>query len=159
LQTRFKKLEDGVADAMILAYAGVHRMGYDKNIVQVLDIETFTPAVGQGSIAIECAENLDTETKSLIREACNHLESEICILAERSFLKTLQGGCSIPVFGYATLIDTQIELTGGVINLNGTKQIKHTIKGTEPISLGIELGQYILENGGQEILAEIKAVN
>jgi hydroxymethylbilane synthase len=157
LQTRFKKLEDGVADAMILAYAGVHRMGYDKNIVQILDIETFTPAVGQGSIAIECAESLDAETKNLIREACNHVESETCILAERAFLKTLQGGCSIPVFGYATLSDdSNIELTGGVINLNGTKQIKHKLIGKEPISLGNDLGKFILENGGQEILNEIK---
>jgi hydroxymethylbilane synthase len=158
LQTRFKKLEDGVADAMILAYAGVHRMGYDKNIVQILDIETFTPAVGQGSIAIECAETLDAETKQLVREACNHQDSETCILAERAFLKALQGGCSIPVFGYATLTESAtINLVGGVISLNGTKQVKHTMEGDEPITLGTQLGQYILENGGREILEEIKS--
>jgi hydroxymethylbilane synthase len=159
LQTRFKKLEDGVADAMILAYAGVHRMGYDKNIVQVLDIDTFVPAVGQGSIAIECATNLDTETKALIREACNYNDAETCILAERAFLRTLQGGCSIPVFGYATLDEnSEIHLTGGVISLNGNKEVKHKLTGKNPYKLGETLGKYILENGGREILEEIKGV-
>ncbi|MES2794996.1 MAG: hydroxymethylbilane synthase [Bacteroidota bacterium] len=157
LQTRFKKLEEGIADAMILAYAGVHRMGYEKYIVEVLDLEMFTPAVGQGSIAIECAESLDITTKNLIRSACNHLESEICISTERAFLKTLQGGCSIPVFGYATVDNTsEINITGGIISLNGSQQISHIIVGTNPDSLGNELGKYILENGGQEILDEIK---
>ncbi len=157
LQTRFKKLEDGVADAMVLAYAGVHRMGYDKYIVQTMDNETFTPAVGQGSIAIECAINLDAEVKSLIRTACNHNESETCILAERAFLRAMNGGCSIPVFGLATLDEKlTIHLTGGIISLNGTKEIKEKLSGKNPYLLGETLGKNILKSGGKEILEEIR---
>jgi hydroxymethylbilane synthase len=158
LQTRFKKLEEGSADAMILAYAGVHRMGYDKNIVQVLDLETFTPAVGQGSIAIECAINLDSEIKDLIRKACNHNDAETCILAERAFLRAMNGGCSIPVFGYATLDENSIiTITGGIISLDGTQQVEYKVSGKNPYLVGANLGKYILENGGKEILEEIKA--
>jgi hydroxymethylbilane synthase len=159
LQTRFKKLEDGVADAMILAYAGVHRMGYDKYIVQTIDIEHFTPAVGQGSIAIECAEKLDAETKALIRSACNHNATETCILAERAFLRAMDGGCSIPVFGYASLNEaSEITLTGGIISLNGSQEIKETLKGKNPYLLGDTLGKTILKNGGSEILEGIRGV-
>jgi hydroxymethylbilane synthase len=158
LQTRFKKLEEGAADAMILAYAGVHRMGYDKNIVQILDLETFTPAVGQGSIAIECAINLESKIKDLIRKACNHNDAETCILAERAFLRAMNGGCSIPVFGYATLDENSIiTITGGIISLDGTQQVEHKVSGKNPYLVGANLGKYILENGGKEILEEIKA--
>jgi hydroxymethylbilane synthase len=157
LQTRFKKLEDGLADAMILAYAGVHRMGYDRYIVEMLDLETFTPAVGQGSIAIECALNLDPEIKTLIRSACNHNPTETCILAERAFLRTLQGGCSIPVFGLATLDEhSEIQMTAGIISLNGSQQIKQSHHGKNPYLLGETLGKVILLNGGRDILDEIK---
>lgn len=159
LQTRFKKLDEGLADAMILAYAGVHRMGFDKYIVETLDIESFTPAVGQGSIAIESSVNLDAEIKDLVRQACNHNPSETCILAERAFLRTLHGGCSIPVFGYATLDeDSIIHLTGGIISLNGTEQVRHTLTGKNPYLLGENMGKYILQNGGKEILEEIRRV-
>ncbi len=159
LQTRFKKLEEGNADAMILAYAGVHRMGYNKYIAEVLDLEIFTPAVGQGSIAIECAESLNTEIKNTIRMACNHQPTENCLLAEREFLKTLQGGCSIPVFGHAiNLENNQIQLSGGIISLDGTEQIRHKIIGENPEKLGIEMGNYILGNGGKEILEGIRRV-
>lgn len=157
LQTRFKKLEDGVADAMILAYAGVHRMGFDKYIVQTIDIEHFTPAVGQGSIAIECADTLDPETKALIRTACNHNATETCLLAERAFLRAMNGGCSIPVFGYATLNEkSEITLTGGIISLNGSQEIKETLTGKNPYLLGETLGKTILQSGGREILEEIR---
>lgn len=157
LQTRFKKLEEGVADAMVLAYAGVHRMGYDKYIVQTMDNETFTPAVGQGSIAIECAINLEAEVKSLIRTACNHNESETCILAERAFLRAMNGGCSVPVFGLATLDEkSTIHLTGGIISLNGAKEIKEKLSGKNPYLLGETLGKNILKSGGKEILEEIR---
>lgn len=157
LQTRFKKLEDGVADAMILAYAGVHRMGFDKYIVQTIDIEHFTPAVGQGSIAIECADTLDPETKALIRTACNHNATETCLLAERAFLRAMNGGCSIPVFGYATLNEkSEIALTGGIISLNGSQEIKETLTGKNPYLLGETLGKTLLQSGGREILEEIR---
>jgi hydroxymethylbilane synthase len=101
LQTRLAKLESGVCDALLLAYAGVHRMGYEEHITELISTEKFTPAVGQGSVAIECAKSLDPIKKAKIRELCNHTETEQQLLAERAFLRRLQGGCSIPVFGNA----------------------------------------------------------
>ena len=101
LQTRMGKLESGACDALILAYAGVHRMGYEEHIAEIISVDKFTPAVGQGSVALECAVSLNPEKKARIRELCNHAETEQQLLAERAFLRRLQGGCSIPVFGLA----------------------------------------------------------
>jgi hydroxymethylbilane synthase len=157
LQTRFRKLEEGHADAMILAYAGVQRMGYEENIVEMLDLDTFTPAVGQGSIAIECASSLAEDLKNTIRNACNHTETEACLIAERTFLKKLQGGCSIPVFALATINTAkQIVINGGIISLNGKEMLKKSITGTDPETIGNELAEYILTHGGDKILAEIR---
>jgi hydroxymethylbilane synthase len=158
LQTRFQKLEAGHANAMILAYAGVHRMGFEENIVQILDLETFTPAVGQGSIAIECSKKLPDNIKSIIKSTCNHAETEQCLLAERAFLKTLQGGCSIPVFALATLLPHgNITITGGIISLDGTEILQETIIGDNAHLLGQQLANLILEMGGDKILADIKS--
>ena len=107
LQTRMGKLESGACDALILAYAGVHRMGYEEHIAELISIDKFTPAVGQGSVALECAVSLNPEEKARIRELCNHAETEQQLLAERAFLRRLQGGCSIPVFGLASVISEQ----------------------------------------------------
>ena len=159
LQTRLKKLEKGSYDALILAYAGVHRMGYHDYIVETLSIDKFTPAVGQGCIAIEAAQNLDTEKRSLIRQCINDEPTEKCLRAERAFLRTLEGGCSIPVFGLATLQNEQITLNGGIISLGGEKLVKEHTSGhfQEAEELGQQLAQNILQSGGDKILDEIKA--
>lgn len=159
LQTRLRKLDEGQCDALLLAYAGVHRMEYDDLIVGHFPLDTFTPAVGQGSVAIESAVGLDTTKKDLIRKALNHTETENCLLAERAFLKKLQGGCSIPVFGNCINISQGIEITGGIISLDGQKIIRQTLKAstTEASNLGETLAEKILELGGDEILKEIKA--
>ena len=105
LQTRLRKLEEGHCDALLLAYAGVHRMEYDNKIAEILSVDEFTPAVGQGSVAVECAVSLDPARKEVLRPLLNHLETSLRLRAERAFLKRLQGGCSIPLFGLATLVD------------------------------------------------------
>ena len=86
LQTRFSKLKAGECDALILAYAGVHRMGFDDMILEKIETSYFVPAVGQGSVAIECHKKLDFEKKRVVQEWVNHSQTEDCILAERSFL-------------------------------------------------------------------------
>src|SRR5690606_5854770 len=103
LQTRIRKMEEGLCDALLLAFAGVHRMGYDSMITQELDLNEFTPAVGQGSVAIEASKSLDITLRKQITQACNHPETEFRLKAERSYLRVLEGGCSIPVFALATL--------------------------------------------------------
>ena len=158
LQTRFAKLEAGDYDALLLAYAGVHRMGYDHLIVEKIETSYFVPAVGQGSIAVECHKKLPFEKKDIIERWVNHLETEDCIRAERSFLKTLQGGCSIPAFGYAHHEGGVITLKGGIISLDGQRIIKakHSASPADVKALGERVANEVLINGGATLLSEIK---
>lgn len=159
LQTRLRKLNEGHCDALLLAYAGVHRMEYDDKIAEHLLLDEFTPAVGQGSVAIECAVTLAEEKKAIIKKLINHPQTETCLLTERAFLKRLQGGCSIPVFGMATLHGDQIKMTGGIISLDGQELIKKTGTGSvsSPQELGTALADELLEAGADRILQEIKS--
>lgn len=155
LQTRIRKLDDGHCDALLLAYAGVHRMGYNDMIVHEFDSQQFTPAVGQGSVAVEVIVNLADEKKMLIKLACNHAETERRLRIERAFLRTMNGGCSIPVFGLATTK----EFTAGIISLDGSEVIRETVKVEEknsPEELGDSVAQLILNAGGKRILKEIR---
>ncbi|MEK6480163.1 hydroxymethylbilane synthase [Catalinimonas sp. 4WD22] len=158
LQTRFSKMESGACDAMLLAYAGVHRMNYHNHIVYEFDTEVFIPAVGQGSVAVEVLSGMENEKKHLIKKLVSHPEAESRLVAERSFLKTLRGGCSIPVFALANLEKGLLQLTGGVISLNGQELIKHSVggKAEDAVVLGKQLAVKILENGGDLVLEKIK---
>lgn len=160
LQTRFRKMEEGQCDAMVLAYAGVHRMGYDKNIAFKFPIETFVPPAGQGSVAIEAhPERLTAEKVNFIRSACNHEPSEECVYAERSFLATLEGGCSVPVFCHATLSQGSIlHMSGGVVSLDGKQHIHKKSKGhiSDGTMVGRMLAEKVLAAGGGVILDAIK---
>jgi hydroxymethylbilane synthase len=158
LQTRIKKMKGGDCDALMLAYAGVKRMGYEDMVVMEFDEQQFVPPVGQGCIAIETATSLVPEKLERIRACLNNPVSETCLLAERAFLKKLEGGCSIPAFGYAVLDGDEITLTAGLASLDGTEILRTTEKGSaqEPEKLGKSVGEYILNNGGREMLAEIR---
>lgn len=159
LQTRLAKLEAGDYDAIILAYAGVKRMGYENLIVEHLPLSRFVPAVGQGSVAIEASKILAFDKREAIYKAINHTESEDCLRAERAFLRTMQGGCSIPVFGLAQLINTDdIHLEVGIISLDGKDIIRkeHQARRERPEILGRTLAKQLLEAGGKEILADIR---
>jgi len=158
LQTRLHKLEQGTCHAILLAFAGVYRMDFTNYIVQHLSLETFTPAVGQGSIAVEASVNLPLRAKAVVRAAVNHLPTEICLKAERDFLRTMDGGCSIPVFGLAQTVGEQIAMTGGIISLDGKQLIKDSFTSSpiEASQKAILLAQSILEKGGIQILQEIR---
>lgn len=159
LQTRIRKLDEGQCDALLLAYAGVHRMGYDNLIVEHLSVDTFTPAVGQGSIAIEIATSLPSQVKKVLVQLINHWPTEACLRAERGFLTRLEGGCSIPSFALARWTEQQtISLSGGLISLDGSQQLRETFAGPaeEAESLGYSLAECILERGGSEILHAIR---
>ena len=158
LQTRMRKMEEGACDAMILAYAGVYRMNMSEFITEELNLEQFTPAVGQGCLAIETAVALDQDKKNFLRLALNNTETEYCLLAERSCLSTLEGGCSVPVFALATLNDDKISITGGVVSLDGTQRIVQAVEGHkhDAITIGKKLADAIISQGGKLILDEIK---
>ncbi|MCP9769119.1 hydroxymethylbilane synthase [Lacihabitans sp. LS3-19] len=159
LQTRIRKMEEGQCDALLLAYAGVNRMKYNELIRYEFDNKTFVPPVGQGTVAIEISNNLDKNKADVVRTLCNDLETEQCLLTERAYLKELKGGCSIPVFGNAKLLEDKIHFTAGIISLDGKEIVKTTeIQNNEsPAELGIKIANIILANGGKEILEKIKA--
>lgn len=158
LQTRLRKLDEGHCDALLLAFAGVHRMQYDDLIVEHLPLADFIPAVGQGSVAIEAAETLSVEKQQAIRMLTNHEPTEACLKAERAFLRRLEGGCSIPVFGLATWQGEQISLTGGIISLDGQQVLRSTFTAppAEAEQLGHQLAESILAQGGDVLLQTIR---
>lgn len=156
LQTRLEKMRRGDCHGLVLAYAGVHRMGYDDLIRVRLSLDEFIPAVGQGSVAIEAFKGLDPEKRDKIRNAVNDEETEKVLLAERAYLKMMNGGCSIPIYGHASLQGEKIQLKGGIISLDGRQQIIEISEGTDPVSVGKSLADQVLARGGGTILQEIR---
>jgi len=158
LQTRIRKMEEGLCDALLLAYAGVFRMGYANQVLEHLDLNQFIPAVGQGSIAIEACTSLDSKLRKAIVAACNDTATATCLRAERAYLRVLEGGCSIPVFALARLVNDQIHLKGGILSLDGKQRI--VLEQTGPITnaeqLGEALATQVLQAGGKTILEQIK---
>jgi hydroxymethylbilane synthase len=158
LQTRFSKLRANECDALILAYAGVNRIGHEGLVVENIETSYFVPPVGQGSIAIECHKKLNFEKKKIVQDWVNHSQTEDCVRTERAFLKTLQGGCSIPAFGYAHYEGAMITMKGGIISLDGKKIIKakRTAPAIDVKELGEAVANEVLVNGGNEILSDIR---
>jgi hydroxymethylbilane synthase len=160
LQTRFGKMRDGACDAMILAFAGVHRMEMDESIKYVFDLDEFTPPVGQGTVAVQIAHDTLSEQKTkVIRDACNEENTEKVVLAERSFLRKLEGGCSIPVFGHATHTTNVIAMQAGIISLDGDVliEVDGVCEAKDAETLGTALAEELLKKGGDKILKEIRA--
>ena len=159
LQTRLEKMKTGIMDGLVLAYAGVRRMGNDDLVRYWFDTDRFVPPVGQGSVAIEIHENLDKDIAEKIKVATNHPLTEKMLLTERAFLRRMDGGCSIPVFGHAQMeMDGQITLKGGIASLDGKQLIKRTMHGSNPEELGTSLAEEILQSGGKKVLEDIKSV-
>ncbi len=159
LQTRFQKMKDGACDAMLLAYAGVHRSGLDEHIVEVLDVTKFVPPAGQGAVAIQvCLDKITLSKLEVVQETFNHDETAFKIEAERAYLAVLEGGCSIPSFAHATSNGMSLSITGGIVSLDGTKKVEKTIKGDllQGVEIGERLAKEVLNSWGKEILEEIK---
>ncbi len=157
LNTRLAKLDAGEYDALILAAAGLQRLGFSDRIHQVIPTEISLYAVGQGALGIECREG-DTEVLSLLK-VLEHTPTAQRCLAERAFLRELEGGCQVPI-GVNTRFDAdQLVITGLVASLDGQKLIKDTVSGLPETAeqLGLELAQRLRQQGAQEILEAIFA--
>jgi hydroxymethylbilane synthase len=155
LNTRMSKLDAGEYDALILAVAGLQRLGMGDRVHQILPKEISLHAVGQGALGIECRGD-DAELLSLLK-AIEHPETRDRCLAERSFLRELEGGCQVPI-GVNTVIDgDNLTLTGIVASVDGQKLAKDTVTGAaqDAEQLGKELAQILRKQGAQEILDEI----
>ncbi|GAW29974.1 hydroxymethylbilane synthase [Carboxydocella sp. ULO1] len=159
LATRFRKMEEQQLDGMILAAAGVLRLGWQERITQYIPFEISLPAVGQGSIGIEIREN-DEEIKELLRPL-NDRAAAKAILAERAFLRKLEGGCQIPIGAYGILQGEQLILQGVVASLDGQKLIRKQINGNPEAAeeLGERLAELMLAEGADRILAEVRELS
>jgi hydroxymethylbilane synthase len=153
VDTRLRKLKEGLYDAIVLAYAGVKRMGFSGEISQVL--EDFIPAVGQGSLAIET--RAEDERVINFVKVLNHEESWLRAVCERAFLRELQGGCQVPIGAYAWIEGDRIKIKGFISDLEGERFLEGYEEGglQEAEEVGKRLAQRLLREGGEEILEEI----
>ena len=155
LDTRIKKLESETLDGIIVAAAGVIRMGWKEKITQYLDAEKFLPAIGQGALGIETRR--DDRTTNEIIAFLHHPETACCVSAERSFLKKLEGGCQVPIAAFGKIANEKLILEGLISSFDGKKIIRDTIKGNpeEAEKTGLLLAEKLLHDGGNILLEEI----
>ncbi len=155
VQTRMQKLNDGIYDAIILAYAGLKRLEIVENIKEILPIEKMLPASCQGILGIEIRSD-DDEIKEIL-SFIGDKDSYTRARCERAFLCRLQGGCQIPIGCHSVLQDDKIYVKGIIYNLDGSKKIAKEYTGdkSNPEQAGIELAEMVLAAGGDKILEEI----
>ncbi|HXF84459.1 MAG TPA: hydroxymethylbilane synthase [Anaerolineales bacterium] len=153
VDTRLRKALEGQYDAIVLAGAGLTRLGLDSHVTEWLSLDLMLPAPGQGALAVQCRAD-DTTTLELLA-ALEDESTRKCVTAERAFLQALGGGCAVPVAAYAEVVSKQssvISLTGLVILEDGKKVVKVTGQGTNALQLGHDLAQQAIQNGADEIL-------
>lgn len=155
VDTRLRKLDEGLYDAIILAAAGLERLGHGDRITALIPPDVCLPAVGQGALAIE-ARTADDEVRSML-EFLNDLPTKQSTDAERAFLGLLEGGCQVPIGVHADVAGEQIKIEAIIAALDGSTVLRDTITGKaeDAVALGQQLGNKMLAAGGQEILAAI----
>ena len=153
--TRIRKLDDGEYDAILLAAAGIIRLGLSNRITQLVPHGHLLPAVGQGAIGIECRAD-DMTTQELIAPL-NDKDTSLCVLTERAFSRRLNGGCQLPIAAHALVEGKQIKLSGLVAKLDGSEIIKSEKQGDimDIESIGNSLAELLLERGADVILKEL----
>ena len=152
VNTRLAKLDAGEFDAIILASAGLIRLGFEARIASFLDVGTSLPANGQGAVGIECRTD-DLKVQQLLAPL-EHRETRICVLAERAMNRKLQGGCQVPIGAFAVLNQNELWLRGLVGQLDGSEILRSEIKGeaTQAEQLGTQLAEQLLALGADRIL-------
>lgn len=155
LDTRLKKLRTMNLDGIVLAMAGVKRLGLEGEITEILPIEISLPAIGQGALGIETRMD-DKDVEGQVR-FLNDRDSSVAITAERAFLKKLEGGCQVPIAAYAQRIGATLQIDGLVGTVDGKRLLKHRLEGPieDAESLGIQLAEVLLSQGAKEILDEV----
>lgn len=155
VNTRLKKLDDGEYDAIILAAAGLIRLEMQDRIRAFIETTESLPAIGQGAVGIECRVN-DQEILDLI-EPLADAHTTTCLLAERALNERLQGGCQVPIGGFAELDGEQLRLRGLVASLDGSQiiRVEHQANASEAKALGVKVAEELLAKGADKILAEV----
>ena len=152
VDTRLRKMKEGEMEAIVIAAAGLKRLGREKEATEFLSPEVLLPAPAQGVLCVTLRQE-DAELMKAL-EPLYDKETRICAEAERAFLRTLQGGCRIPVGALASIDGQTLTLAGIIANPNGEQMMRNSQKGSiaKPVELGNELAQQFLRNGAQEIL-------
>lgn len=150
VDTRLRKVMNGEYDAIVLAQAGLTRLGLQTHISEVFSLDVMLPAPGQGALAVQCRAD-DTETLELLTSIHDPV-SAAAISAERAFLSALGGGCSLPVAAFAEKNNGAIILTGAVLSIDGKQAISLSAVDTKPHRLGERLAGLVLERGAAELL-------
>ncbi|HXQ35889.1 MAG TPA: hypothetical protein VN843_17875, partial [Anaerolineales bacterium] len=150
VDSRVRKVLNGDYDAIVLAQAGLTRLGLEAHISDVFPLDVMLPAPGQGALAVQCRAN-DTETLELLASIHDPLTAA-AVDAERAFLSGLGGGCSLPVAAFAQKNNGQIILTGAVISVDGKQAIRLSAVDKEPYELGERLAELVLERGAADLL-------
>ncbi len=155
VDTRLRKLESEEVDAIVLAAAGLKRLGLEEIISHIIPFEQILPAIGQGALGLEVRRH-DERTIDLLG-FLNHEPTEVAVRAERSFLKELEGGCQVPIAGFASLNADVVHLKGMVAELDGSRIVRDEITGKKDQAeeIGIKLARRLLDSGAKEILARI----
>ncbi|KPK26382.1 MAG: hydroxymethylbilane synthase [Nitrospira bacterium SG8_3] len=155
VDTRLRKVRENHFDAIILAASGLKRLGWDQEVTEYLSVDVSLPAIGQGSLGLEGREE-DRFVQDLVARF-EHRPTRIAVTAERALLTRLEGGCQVPIAGYATLQGDTLTLDGLVASLDGKRYIRQVISGPagEAGSLGARLAEQLLESGAKPILQEI----
>ena len=155
VDTRVRKLDSGDFQAVILAVAGLKRLGLTSKIRRILPADLILPAVGQGALGLEVREK-DQQIRQVL-QYLNHAPTEVTVRGERAFLKTLGGGCQVPIAGHCLLSGETLILRGLVAEVNGSRIIRDELKGSRehPEDLGFRLAKRLLEAGADRILERI----
>jgi hydroxymethylbilane synthase len=155
VETRIRKLDTDQLAAVVLAAAGVKRLGLEHRVTEHLDPERMLPAVGQGALCIEIREE-DPRVGPMVA-ALDHPATRTVVSGERAFLKRLQGGCQVPIAGHGRLDGGHFTLTGLVADVDGSTVIRHRLSGPAASAerIGIELAEILLSRGGDEILKNL----
>jgi hydroxymethylbilane synthase len=156
IDTRIEKLKSGEYDAIILAAAGLHRMGWGEEVItQYIDADICVPAVGQGALSIECRGD-DQELLELLKKfTCR--KTDLAVRAERAFLQKMEGGCQVPIAGYAYANDSdEVVLTGLVASPDGKVIYKEQLSGQHPEELGRLVADSLIAQGAKELIDQVK---
>jgi hydroxymethylbilane synthase len=153
VDTRLRKLESGDYDAIILAAAGLNRLGKTQLVRQVIPVDVITPAAGQGALGIEIRHG-DPATRSQIA-FLDDAAARATTTCERALLNRLGGGCQVPIGAFAEVQNGRIRLDALVAHPDGTKVLRETREGDDPVRLGNEVGETLLRRGGDAILEEV----
>jgi hydroxymethylbilane synthase len=156
LDTRLRKLDDGQFDAIVLASAGLRRLGFNDRISALVPADACVPAPGQGIIAVE-TRAADTRVRSIV-ERLNDAAAKAALDAERAVVRRLGGGCQMPIGAYASIDGPRMHLSASVISLDGSRTVRASVDGdvSAADALGVDAAERLLSQGAGDILAEVE---